>query len=49
LKRFLALDDSVRMAMAQSARATFLDKFEISRTVETINAALREAIRECTP
>lgn len=46
LQRFLALDAAARSGMGAAAREIFLDKFEISRAAKTINAALKEVIRE---
>lgn len=42
LERFLALPPDQRTEMAKAARILFLDKFEMSQAVQTINSALHE-------
>ncbi len=44
LQRFVALSPEQRQAMSAAARSVFLEKFEMSKVVETINAALHEAV-----
>ncbi|MFS8038149.1 glycosyltransferase [Xanthobacter sp. AM11] len=44
LRRFLALSSSEREEMGRRARQSFFDFFEVTRSVEAINDACREAI-----
>ena len=48
LRRFLALDPESRAAMGRAARATFLDKFELSKAVGSMDAILKEVVHERT-